>query len=65
MIKASDVAKKFGTLWTQVVMWAVVTTNFENTSMEKCQQRYHIDVEVSEAQVVKLTVTSAAVASSL
>ena len=65
MIQASDVVEKFGTLGTQVVMWVVVATNFENASMEECQQRYHIDVEVPEAQVVKLTVASVAVASSL
>ena len=46
-------------------MWVVVATNFENASMEECWQRYHIDVEVPEVQVVKLTVASVAVASSL
>ena len=62
MIQASDAVKNFGGTRD---MWVVVATNFENASMEECEQRYHIDVEVPEAQVVKLTVASVAVASSL
>ena len=65
MIQASDVVENVGALGTQVVMWVVVATNFENASMEECKQRYHIDVEVPEVQVVKFTVASVAVASSL